>query len=324
MLPYIIAAAASVPLLWLGGDLLYSLIVKALYRRWEAGIERDAEGVRVGCREFTLGDGPDAILMIHGFGDSPAVFQLMAPELAAKGFSCHGLRLPLYGLPMSRYRKTSAAQWREAVRSAIVELRGRHQRVYLLAHSLGAAVAVEAVSDPAAVVDGMVLLAPLFGVSNRRSPLLPAHAWYRLLDSLLFFTDFVRTAYPADLWDKNARALMRDDKFIPRVVIRDLFALIARNRTRAKTFHIPLLMILARHDNIVDNHAAEKFFNECAAQPKRRLVYVENAGHMLPLDQGWQMLVDEAAQFFKTETSHPSATPPIPLETHPAAPPARP
>jgi hypothetical protein len=73
----------------------------------------------------------------------------------------------------------------------------------------------------------------------------------------------------------------------------------------------------------VDNHAAERFFNDCAAQLKR-LLYVEDAGHMLPLDQGWEKLVGEAAHFFKTETSHPSAKPPIPSEMPPVAPPALP
>ncbi len=311
MLPYLVAAAVAIPCLWLCGDLLYSVVVKHLYSQWESRIERDAEGVRLGCREFTLGAGADAVLLIHGFGDSPAVYQLMAPALAAKGFTCHGLRLPLYGMPMNRYRQTSADQWCDATRSAIRELRGRHQRVYILAHSLGAAVAVEAVSTPETVVDGMALLAPLFDVSSQRSPLLPVHAWYGLLDHLLVFTDFVRTAYPPDLWDKKAASLMREDKFVPRVVIRDLFALIARNRGRAGTFHVPLLMILARHDRIVDNRAAERFFNACAAKPKR-LLYIENAGHMLPIDQGWEKLVVETAKFFKTETSHPSATPPIP------------
>jgi esterase/lipase len=65
-------------------------------------------------------------------------------------------------------------------------------------------------------------------------------------------------------------------------------------------------MILARHDRIVDNRAAERFFNDCPAQPKR-LMYVENAGHMLPLDQGWEKLVDEAAQFYREEVK-PSLT----------------
>jgi carboxylesterase len=300
MLYTLIALALAVPTLWILCDLLYSLAMKRLYRRWEAGIERDAEGVRAGCREFTLGQGEDAVLLVHGFGDSPAIFQRIGPALAAKGFTCHGIRLPQFAVPMTRYRTTSAVQWREALRSAIGELRRRHRQVYLLAHSLGAAIAVEAVSEPAAAVDGMVLLAPLFDVSNRRSPLVSARTWYRLLDSLLLFTDYVRTAYPVDLWDKSALTFLRDDKFIPRVVIRELFALVARNQQRAKTFRIPLLMILARHDQVVDNAAAERFFHDCASQPKR-LVYVEDAGHMLPIDQGWDKLVEAAGQFFREE-----------------------
>jgi alpha-beta hydrolase superfamily lysophospholipase len=298
MLPWLIAAVIAVPVFWLMGDLVYSLVMRRRYRRWEAGIERDAQGIRVGCREFTLGDGADAVLLVHGFGDSPGIFQRVAPALAARGFTCHGLRLPQFALPMAHYRCTSAARWREAVRSAIVELRQRHGRVFVLAHSLGAAVAVEAVEESAVGVDGMVLLAPLFGVCNLRSPLLPARTWFRLLDPLLIFTDYVGTSYPPDLWDKDALPLLRDDKFIPRVVIRDLFALIDRNRPRAGGFRIPLLMVLARHDRVVDNAAAERFFHECAAGPKR-LLEVANAGHMLPIDQGWETVVDEAARFFR-------------------------
>src|SRR6202011_3451084 len=73
MLPYVIAAVIAVPVLWLCGDLLHSLLMRWLDRRWEARIERDPEGVRVGCREFVLGDGEDAVLLVHGYGDSPGV-----------------------------------------------------------------------------------------------------------------------------------------------------------------------------------------------------------------------------------------------------------
>ena len=239
MLPYLVAAVVAVPALVILGDLLYSLIVRAGYRRWEAGIGRDAEGVRVGCREFTLGDGEDAVLLVHGFGDSPSVFQRMAPALAKRGFTCHALRLPEHALTMARYQATSAERWCESVRSAMKELRGRHKRVYLLAHSIGAAVSVEAVAEPAAAPDGMVLLAPLFDVCNRRSPLFPARTWYRLLDGVLIFTDRIRMAFPPDLWDKSALNLMREDKFVPRVVIRELFRLVAQNGRGRRRFASP-------------------------------------------------------------------------------------
>lgn len=306
MLPYVIAALIAVPVLWLGGDLLHSLLMRWLYRRWEARIKRDPEGVRVGCREFTVGDGEDAVLLVHGYGDSPGVFQRFAPALAARGFTCHGLRLPQFALPMAQYRKTGAVQWRDAVRSAVADLRRRHRRVYLAAHSLGAAVAVEAASEPAAAVDGMVLLAPLFGVSGRRSPLLSPRTWYRLLDPLLIFTDHVMSPYPPDLWDKSALPMVYIDTFIPRVIIRDLFGMLDRNRARAGIFRVPVLMLLSRHDQVVDNAAAEWFFHQCPAQPKR-LRYVEDAGHVLPLDHGWEKIVDEAAHFFREEASAPTA-----------------
>ena len=301
MPPYFVAALVAVPAFVILGDLLYFLIARVRYARWEAGIERDADGVRLGCREFTLGDGDEAVLLVHGFGDSPSVYQRMAPALAAKGFACHGLRLPRHALTMTRYKKTSGAQWSDAVRSAVKELRGRHKRVYLIAHSLGAAVSLEAVADPASAVDAITLLAPLFDVSNRRSPVLPARVWYRLLDGVLVFTDAIQMAFPPDLWDRDALPLTREDKFIPRVVIREVFRLVARNRGRAAAFHTPLLMILARHDLVVDNVAAERFFQECAAEPKR-LRFVEDAGHMLPIDRGWDRIVDEAAEFFRGKT----------------------
>jgi carboxylesterase len=301
---YVIAilVVVAIPALWLLGDLTYFLAVRHLYRRWDATIERDAEGVRAGCREFTLGGGEDAILLVHGFGDSPAIFQRMAPALAEKGFFCQALRLPQHALPMERYRTTSAALWREATRAAVADLRCRCRRVFLLAHSLGAAVAVEAVSEPAWAVDGLALLAPLFDVSNARSPVLPVRAWYRLLDNLLPFTDYVKMIHPPDLWDQAAASFLREDKFVPRIVIRELFGLMARNRARAKTFSVPLLMVLARHDLVVDNAAAERFFHDCASRPKRLLV-VEGAGHMLPIDFGWEKLVDEAVRFFREEAA---------------------
>ncbi|HVS38090.1 MAG TPA: alpha/beta fold hydrolase [Gemmataceae bacterium] len=307
MLPYVLAVLVAVPVFFVLGDLGYTLLTRRRYRRWEAGIERDALGVRAGCSEFTLGEGEDGVLLIHGFGDSPAIFQRIAPALAAKGFHCRGIRLPQHGLPMAQYLTTSAVQWRDAVRAAIAGLRRRRRRVFVVAHSMGAAVAVEAVADPTAKVDGMALLAPLFDVSNKRSPLLPARVWFRLLDPLLLLTKYVGVLDKVDLWDQSALPIVRDDKFVPRVVIREVFGLMDRNRKRAKEFRTPLLMILARHDLVVDNAAAERFFNDCAAQPKR-LLWAEGAGHMLPIDFGWEERVDQTVQFFRNIVGEPETT----------------
>jgi alpha-beta hydrolase superfamily lysophospholipase len=293
---YVLAAVVAVPVLWLCGDLVYGLVMRLQYARWERSIERDAQGVRAGCREGALGAGDVAVLLVHGFGDSPAVWLRIAPALAERGFAVRTVRLPCHGLTMAQYCKTDSAQWRQAVQDALAELRQSHARVVLVAHSLGGAVALDALAEHPELADGLVLLAPLIDVSARRSPLLHPRTWYRILDRLLLFTDRIGMVYPPDLHDPEARPLMRDDRFVPRVVYREMFALLARNRGRAAAFRTPLLLVLAAGDLVIDNRAAEQFFADYGGAPKRREIMAE-AGHMLPLDFGWDKIVDEIARF---------------------------
>jgi carboxylesterase len=296
MVAWLLGAVVGLIALRMGGDLVYSLVMKRGYTRWDHSIEREPDGVRRGCREYSIGSGNTAILLVHGFGDSPAVYQRLAPALADKGFACRVMRLPGCAMPMAEYCKTSGAQWREQVATELLALRQSHSRVVVVAHSLGAAVVREALAEHADMADGVVLLAPLIDVCNRRSPLLPARAWYHILDSLLLFTDRIGMVFPPDLKDPATRALMKEDRYVPRVVYREMFALLRRNQARVATFRLPLLMVLGRDDLIVDNDAAVRFYRDCGAVSKQ-LIIAEEAGHMLPLDRGWEQRVEEIAAF---------------------------
>jgi alpha-beta hydrolase superfamily lysophospholipase len=293
----LLATGAGLPAFWLCGDLQYSLLMRHCDANWERAIARDADGVRQGCEAFTRGHGDTALLLIHGFADSPAVYQNMAPALAEKGLTCRAMRLPYFATPMSDYRRTSAAAWRQAVGEELAALRQTHRRVVVVAHSLGGAVAVDYLADHPEAADGVVLLAPLLEVSDRRSPLLPPQTWYRLLDHLVLFTDRVAVPFPPDLSDAEARAALKTDRFIPRGLYRELFDLTARNRQRTAPFPLPVFLVLAGNDEIIDNQAAERFFQQCASP--RRLKYVPEAGHVLPLEHGWEGLVEDVAAFVK-------------------------
>src|SRR5262249_23238576 len=154
----------------------------------------------------------------------PCVYQRVAPLLAEHGFTCRTLRLPGFGMPFADYRRSHAAGWREAVGNALRELRTSHQRIAVVAHSLGAAVTLDCLADHPGAGEGVVSLAPRLDVSTRRSPLLPTRVWYRLLNRLLFFTDRVEMIFPPDLRDQASLPLMREDQFIPRGIYREMFA----------------------------------------------------------------------------------------------------
>jgi carboxylesterase len=299
--------AAAAPVIWVGGDLVYSLLMKRRYARWEAGIERDPDGVRRGCREYSVGQGNTAVLLIHGFADAPTLYQRMALALAEKGFRCRVMRLPHFAMPMGDYRRTDAGQWRQAVRLELLELRRRHARVVVVAHSLGAAVAVDYLADDPAAADAAVLLAPLLAVSDRRSPLLSPGAWQRIFDHTLIFTDWVGMLFSPNLRDQEALPLMKTDAFVPRVVYRELMRLIRRNRDRAGAFRVPLFLALGEHDEVVDNRAAEHFYQACAAGTKR-LRQMAGAAHVLPMDSGWQLLTEDVVKFIRELPQAPQNT----------------
>jgi carboxylesterase len=295
-----VAVLVGLVLLWLALDLLHFLVVRFANARWEAGIRRDPDGVREGCREFTVGNGATALLLVHGFGDSPVQFRGLASALAGHGFTCRAMRLPCFALPMAGYRQSTAAGWRQAVHEELQALRARHPRVAVVAFSLGAAVAVDYLIDHPDAADAAVLLAPLLGVCNRRSPLLGAETWYHLLDRLLVFSDRVWSVFPPDVRDPEAAPLMLADAFVPRTIYREMFALLARNRQRWRQFRTPLLLVLSRHDLVIDGAVAERFFQECAAGVKR-LHRAEESGHQLPLDFGWRDLVGQTASFLEDQ-----------------------
>ena len=292
------AVAAGILALWVGGDLVYSRSVAHKLRKWEAGVERDAGGIREGCKEFTVGTGEVAILLVHGFGDSPGCWRKMAPALAEHGFACRAMRLPGFAMAMAEYRKTTRERWAKAVQTELTQLRQEHRHVFIVAHSLGAACAIDVLIKEPAAADGLIAIAPLIGVSNARSPLFPARTWFRVSQRLLFFTRVVLTVFEPDIRDTAELKLMKVDKFIPRQVYREMFALLDENRKRTAELTAPLLMILSKHDQIIDLGKAESFWQDCSATPKA-LEYASEAHHAIPLDTGWEEAVERTRGFIR-------------------------
>lgn len=271
---------------WLGGDFTYSQVVQGKYETWESAIVRDSHGIRVGCAPFTVGEGHTALLFIHGFGDAPAVWAEMAPALAAKGYTCRAMLLPGFSRPLPDMRKSTHEQWVNAARAELLELSRTHKRVIIVGHSTGCSVGVNLLANTPDAASGLVALGPLMSVNNSRSPILSSEAWFKVLNRLFVFTDLVASAFKPQIFDESKRPLLVD-RFVPIEIFREMFALIGKNRKRHKDYKTPLMMILSEQDAVVDNGAAREFYENCAASNKQ-IAESAKAGHVLPLDFGWE------------------------------------
>ena len=56
--------------------------------------------------------------------------------------------------------------------------------------------------------------------------------------------------------------------------------------------------MLSSRDHVVDSNAARDIFGSYAGEPKK-LIVTEEAGHVIPLDVGWEGVVEEVAGFVR-------------------------
>lgn len=286
------------------GDFLYSRVIATRLQRWEATIQRNHLGVRAGCEAFQIGHGDTALLLIHGINDSPHCYYKMAPQLAAAGFACHAIRLPGFAEPTAEYARATRHDWVAAVNAKVKRLKQTHPKVCIVAHSLGAAVTIQYLLNNPHDVEAVVLLAPGIAVANHRSPLLPTRMWQTIGCNTLMFTRITESPFAIDAQDPLEANSPFRTPFTPRETIRETFLLFDENRARAAELRVPLLMVLAAHDRVIDLEAARDFFNNTRSSPKQLLV-MPDAGHALAVDYGWQELTAQIEAFARSVVSSP-------------------
>jgi alpha-beta hydrolase superfamily lysophospholipase len=287
----------GVPVAVASGDWIYSRIVNRRMRAWERSIRRDASGIREGGHAFTVGSGGQAVLLIHGFGDTPGIWRRLAESLSDQGLFCRAMRLPGFGVPAPEAAAYSLDHWLDAIDQEVQGLRAKYDTVWIAAHSLGSSLAANYVLSHPDRVDGLIMMAPLINVSSRRAPfMISTHLWHQVGRALLRFTHVVENVYPADLRSEEGRRLLQKNPFVHRSVYDRIFESIRRLQGRAAEVTCPLLMLLSPHDRVVCNRAALQFYL-ASSSSCRRLHYLPDAGHMIPIDRGWQDVSATAARF---------------------------
>lgn len=102
-----------------------------------------------------------AVLFVHGINATPRFFDAYMAALP-KDVSVHSLLLPGHGGSVAEFGRHSAAEWEAHVHAALGELRAAHERVYIMAHSLGTLLTIrEAVRDDTGIAGLLLLCVPL-------------------------------------------------------------------------------------------------------------------------------------------------------------------
>lgn len=284
--------------LWFLGDFAYSRFVEYQIRRWESSIPWSADGLAPDASEVSMGNGEVGLLMLHGFNDSPQVFRKLAPALSQRGYACRAILLPGFGRTVDAYANATVESWLDKLEQEIESMSHEHQQVVLVAHSLGGALAINHTLSGQHPADSLVLLAPAIEVSNARSPILPTRFWHEFGKVALPSTTITYSPFEMDAHDPLERDRAGRNRFSPRKIVDNTFQLIDANRRRATELTLPTLLFVTDSDRVIDPQSIRTFYEQTGSK-RKRLVTLEDSGHMIPVDRQWQTVVEEIDNFVR-------------------------
>lgn len=251
-------------------------------RAWRERFTLGNDGIVAGAEGFTLERaGAPAVLLLHGFGDTPASLRYLGTALHAAGYAVHAPLLPGHGRAIRAFQEVRADRWLTAARDALRVLCARHEWVAVAGLSMGGALAVRLATDEelGSRVHALVLLAPyLVPPAPVRVAAFCSRGWGALVP-------YVSTQDPRSIQDQAERGRALGYGVATPAALRALVATAQGAFDVLPQVRCPTLMVVSRHDHRVAAAAAERAFAQLGAR-ERRLVWRDVGGHILPVDHG--------------------------------------
>jgi carboxylesterase len=238
---------------------------------------------------FAFDRGPVGCVLLHGFTSAPKEMRPLGNYLAARGYTVRGVRYAGHGTCPQDLACTTWHEWISSAEEAVAELRGRCTQVWAIGLSLGGLISLQLAARQ--LVNGVCALAPAIFPPDRRMAL------------ARFLTPFKPYTLkgPADLHDPLALAEHADYDRFPTRAVAQLHSLMTHTRRRLSQVDVPLLLIFARHDQVVTLDALDYIWQRVASTSKQRLV-LERGGHIIPEDYDQDAAFVAIEQFLQRYT----------------------
>lgn len=251
------------------------------------GIVPGAAGLALDPAPAPGGPPSRAVLLIHGFGDTPQTVARQAQALHQQGWTVRAPLLPGHGRSLAAFRASNAGQWYGAARDAYRTLCATHDSVAIVGLSMGGALATSLAAEAARragegtpgwrAPSALVLVAPFLEVTARG----------RVLTTLWPLWSLVRAWVPgraeASIRDPRARAESLGYGVSTPRLLHQLRLVVDAARQAAPQAKAPTLMLCSTSDYRVPRAAAERAYARLGARDKA-LLWVERSGHVITVD----------------------------------------
>ncbi len=243
-------------------------------------------GTIAGAESIDLQEGSsNGVLLLHGFGDTPQTLRLLAGELHAAGYDVAAPLLPGHGRNVQAFTRSRRDDWLGAARDELTHLRSNHPRVAVAGLSMGGALAaILAAETPD--LRALVLLAPYMEMPFA----------YRLASASHWmwggFAGPRAGRSPGSILDPSERKKNLGYGVYSGRLLYELWRLCGIARQALPSITAPPILLQSRNDPRIAPRVAERTLAETGST-KKRLIWVEGAGHIITVDYGRDQVFSE-------------------------------
>jgi carboxylesterase len=274
MMPLLLFAAAAA---------IWAVARSAIARRQERNFVRDnpqnSDGIMIGAEPIHLaGTRRGAVLLLHGFNDSPQSMHYIAAALHARGWTVHVPLLPGHGRGLQDWAATRADAWESAARSELAALQAEHADVAVGGLSMGGALAfILAAEQPA--VRAVVGFAPYLHAS------LPVELLHFIAPVASIGAVYLAAGGSRSVHDPvEANAMIAYRVSTPRLIV-ELEKIVRLARRLLPSVRQPVLVVQSREDNRIPALSAAGAF-EMIGSSDKTLHWTNGNGHVVTVDYG--------------------------------------
>jgi carboxylesterase len=254
--------------------------------------------VREGAETINLQEGNSrGVLLLHGFGDTPQTLRQLAIELHSAGFDVRAPLLPGHGTSVADFLASRRRDWLDFARGELADMKRSCERVALVGLSMGGALAAILASENPDT-PALVLLAPYLDM-----PIIP-----RLAASTFWMWGGdgpIKSNSPGSIRDPSERVKNVGYGTYSRRLLFELWRLAGLARASLSRIVSPTLIVQSRTDPRIANKVAERAYAALGTTEKK-LVWIENTGHIITVDYGHEKVFDEVRGWLTTHV--PAAT----------------
>lgn len=225
-----------------------------------------------------------AVLLLHGFGDTPQTLHYVADALQSAGYTVRAPLLPGHGRTLAEFGRARAKEWIGAARDAYAELSAAFGPSPVVGLSMGGALGIIlAAENPA--MPALALVAPYVSIPRRAKIVARFHPLWELV------TPYFRSGGERSILDgKEREASLGYGVLTPRLLF-ELSRVVRRVQVSLPRVRVPTLVIHGLNDERIPPDAAAREYARLGA-PEKKLVWTEQGGHVLTVDFGREQVIE--------------------------------